>query len=207
MKTYVFGAGGHAKVVVGTLLELGMRVEGLFDDQSDKWGEEVLGVKILGPIKDGAKLNGSAGIIAIGDNITRSRLAHTLKGLRWVTAVHPRASVHRSVQLGPGTVVLAGAVIQPDVRIGAHCIINTGATIDHDCRLGDFVHIAPGVHLGGNISVGSGSLLGIGSVVIPGIRIGEWATVGAGGVVTEDVPSHCTVAGIPAKIINQSGLK
>jgi len=40
-----------------------------------------------------------------------------------------------------------------------------------------------------------------GSVIIPGIRVGEWATVGAGGVVTQDVPSYTTVAGVPAKIV------
>lgn len=51
MRVYVFGGGGHAKVVIGTLLELGMAVEGVFDDCSDKWGDEILGIKILGPIR------------------------------------------------------------------------------------------------------------------------------------------------------------
>ncbi|MDH7596410.1 MAG: acetyltransferase [Methanothrix sp.] len=203
MKIYVFGGGGHAKVVVGTLLELGMTIEGIFDDRSEKWGDEILGIKIVGPVSEGAKISGSgsAGVIAVGDNRMRLRLAHLLKGWRWITAVHPRAWVHSSVQLGPGTIVLAGAMIQPNVRIGAHCIINTGATIDHDCTLGDFVHVAPGVNLGGNIFLGIGSFVGIGGVIIPGIHVGEWASVGAGGVVIQDVPSYTTVAGVPARII------
>lgn len=203
MKVYVFGGGGHAKVVVGTLLELGMDVEGIFDDCSDKWGNEILGVKILGPISEGAKSSGYGGIIALGDNLTRSRLVDRLKGWRWITAIHPRAWVHSSVKLGPGTVVLAGAIIQPNVHVGAHCIINTGATIDHDCVLSDFVHVAPGVNMGGNVFLGSGCFVGIGGVIIPRIRIGEWATVGAGGVVTQDVPSYTTVAGVPAKIVRE----
>ncbi len=204
MKVYVFGAGGHAKVIIGTLLELGMNVEGLFDDRSEIWGDKILGVEILGPISEGARLSGCAGIIAIGDNTTRARIAQLLNGWRWIKAVHPRAWIHSSTELGPGTIVLAGAMVQPNVRIGEHCIINTGATIDHDCALGDFIHIAPGVHVGGNVFLGDGSFVGIGGVIIPGICIGEWVTVGAGSVVIEDVPSYSTVAGVPAKTIREA---
>jgi sugar O-acyltransferase (sialic acid O-acetyltransferase NeuD family) len=103
------------------------------------------------------------------------------------------------VQLGAGSVVFAGAVIQPDVKIGNHCIINTATTIDHDCVLGDYVHLAPGVHLAGNVSIDEGCFLGIGSVVIPGIKIGSKVTVAAGGVVVNHVACKKTIMGIPAK--------
>jgi len=203
MRVYVFGAGGHSEVVVGTLLDLDIATGGLFDDQPYTWGKEVLGVKVLGPIVDGAKLNGEVGIIAVGDNASRLELAHKLSGWNWTTIVHPKAWVHSSVQLGPGTVVCAGAIIQPNVHVGSHCIINTGATIDHDCVLGNFVHVAPGVHLGGNVFLGEGTLAGIGGIVMPGKRIGEWSLIGAGGVVVKDVPARSVVAGVPAKIINK----
>jgi sugar O-acyltransferase (sialic acid O-acetyltransferase NeuD family) len=203
MRAYVFGAGGHAKVVVGTLLELGAVVEGLFDDQPDMWGKDVLGAKILGPITEATQMKGEVGVIAVGDNLTRSRLARLLKGWKWITIVHPKAWVHSSVQLGPGTVVFAGGIIQPNVRVGAHCIVNTGATVDHDCVLDDFVHVAPGVHLGGNVFLGEGVLVGIGGVIIPGRCIGEWSTVGAGSAVINDVPRRSTLAGVPAKIITE----
>lgn len=203
MKVYVFGAGGHAKVVVGSLLHLGAVVEGLFDDRPDMWGKDVLGAKVLGPIKEATQMSEEVGVIAIGDNLTRTRIVRLLKGWKWMTIVHPKAWVHSSVQLGPGTVVFAGAIIQPDVRVGAHCIINTGATVDHDCVLDDYVHIAPGVNLGGNVFLGKGALVGIGGVVIPGRCIGEWSTVGAGSVVINDVPRRSVLAGVPAKIIRE----
>lgn len=200
MRAYVFGAGGHAKVVVGSLLDLGAVVEGLFDDKPDMWGKDLLGAKVLGPITEATQMNDGVGVIAVGDNLTRSRLVRLLKGWKWMTIVHPKAWVHSSVQLGPGTVVFAGAMIQPDASVGAHCIINTGATVDHDCVLEDFVHVAPGVHLGGNVILREGTLVGIGGVVIPGRCIGEWSTVGAGSVVINDVPKRSVVAGVPARM-------
>jgi sugar O-acyltransferase (sialic acid O-acetyltransferase NeuD family) len=195
----VVGAGGHAKVVVATLREAGFTVAGLFDDDARKLGQRVLDVPVRGVLADLVALKPANLVIAIGNNVVRRQIAGRLGKSNWVTVIHPRACVHKSAKLGPGTVVFAGAVIQPDAQLGAHCIVNTAATIDHDCRLGDFVHVAPGGHLGGNVTVGDGVLLGIGSGAIPGVQIGEWTTVGAGGVVTRDLPSGCVAVGVPAK--------
>jgi acetyltransferase-like isoleucine patch superfamily enzyme len=43
--------------------------------------------------------------------------------------------------------------------------------------------------------------LGMNVVVLKGVTIGEGAIVAAGSVVTKDVPSHCLVAGVPAKVV------
>lgn len=196
---YVFGAGGHAKVIIGTLIDLGISISGIFDDQPTLWDKTIFGAKVLGPIEMGESMSGEAGIIGIGDNRTRFGIAHRLIGWNFLTLIHPHAWIHSSVKLGPGTVVFSGAVIQPDVKIGSHCIINTGATVDHDCFLEDFVHIAPGTNMGGNIHVDEGVFIGIGGTIIPGINIGRWAITGAGSVIIHDVSEHSTVVGVPAK--------
>lgn len=201
MMVYVFGAGGHARVVVSTLLEAGRAVAGLFDDDARTRGQQVLGVEVLGPIREAVGLPGGVGVLAIGDNRTRRKVAETLRGWTWLPVVHPRASVHDSVELGPGTVVFAGAVIQPEARLGSHCIVNTGATVDHECEIGSYAHLAPGVHLGGGVKVGEGVLLGIGAVAIPGVRIGAWSVVGAGSVVLEDLSAGVKAVGAPARAI------
>ena len=59
--------------------------------------------------------------------------------------------------------------------------------------------MAPGCRLAGNVHVGTGALLGIGSAVVPGIEIGPWATVGAGSVVLRAVATETTVGGVPAE--------
>lgn len=201
----VFGAGGHAKVVVSTLLAAAIPVAAVVDDDRGKWGKSILGFPVTGcdPEKD---LAGRRGVIAIGDNRTREGLEKRFPGVLWETVVHPHAWVHPSVTLGAGTVVFAGAVIQPDTVIGRHCIVNSRASIDHDCSVGDYCHIAPGVCLAGEVSVGEGAFLGIGSVVIVGKEVGAWSIIGAGGAVTSDIPAHVTAVGVPARIVKEHGL-
>ena len=197
----IIGAGGHGKVVISVLRAGGYLIEGVFDDNPAKWGGSLLGVEIRGGVSELASAGARLGVVAIGDNTTRQRIARDLVNLRWLTVVHPFACVHESARLGPGTVVFAGAVVQPEAVIGSHVIINTGATVDHDCEIADFAHLAPGVHLAGSVRIGMGTVLGAGSSVAPNRRIGEWTTVGVGAAVALDLPDHVTAVGVPARPI------
>lgn len=200
----VIGAGGHAKVVLATLLAAGYTVNGLFDDDLSKVGHDVFNVPVFGGLKQIERFGSNSAIIALGDNKKRKEIATYLdRYCKWITVSHPKAIIHGSVDIGKGTVICAGAVIQPDTVIGDHVIINTGATVDHECRIEDFVHIAPGVHLAGNVSIKNGTFLGLGVVVIPGKTVGEGAVVGAGSVVIDDIPPFTKVAGVPARPIRK----
>jgi sugar O-acyltransferase (sialic acid O-acetyltransferase NeuD family) len=195
---YVFGAGGHARVVLATARRLGLRPAGLFDDDPQKDGLYVDGVRVLGPTGRHADHPRLPGIIAIGDNHTRARLASTLR-LEWLTLVHPAAFVEEGATLGEGTVVMAGAVVQTSAVVGAHVIVNTCASVDHDCTVGDFCHVAPGAHLAGGVTVEEGVLLGIGCSVVTRRHIGPWATIGAGAAVVADLSGDAVAVGVPAR--------
>lgn len=202
-KVYVYGAGGHAKVVISTLQSAGYTVSAALDDDPQKRDGRVLGVPVLSAALEVESLTGQLAVIGVGDNGVRKAIAERFKNNKWATVVHPKANVHRSVQLGPGTVVFAGAVIQPDTVVGKHSIVNTGATVDHDCVISDYVHVAPGVHLAGGVHLDEGVFLGVGSAVTPGTKIGRWTFVGAGGVVVNDLPRNIEALGVPAKPIRK----
>lgn len=197
----MIGAGGHAKVVINTLIQLNIGIKCIYDDDNEKWGQSLCGVEIAGPISDLIYSVKRRAVMAIGDNQTRKKFANRFENYDWITVIHPRATVHPSVCIGEGTVVFAGAVIQPDTIIGNHCIVNTNASIDHDCIVEDYAHIGPGSCLAGNVKVGEGAFFGIGSVAIMGSAIGRWSTVGAGAAVIHDIPDNVTAVGLPARVI------
>jgi len=196
----VIGAGGHAKVIISTLKVLGFEVRMVLDEDENKWNKTILGIPISGPLDLIKSGNFERGIIAIGDNKTRKIITERYKGCcKWIKIIHPFSYVHTTVEIGEGSVIFAGAVIQPEAKVGNQVIINTSVNVDHDSEIQDYVHIAPGVHLAGGVFVGEGALVGIGSSVLPYKRIGKWATVGAGAVVNKDIPDFLTVVGVPAK--------
>lgn len=202
MKIIIAGAGGHGKVVCDTLLAQSLDVKGFIDKDPQKWKSSLVGIPILGDI-DALTDRQLAIAMGIGDNMAREKVFHHAKtlGFRFVNAIHPSAVIGRGCRLGEGIVIFANVVINPDTQIGDDVILNTSCSVDHDCVLEAHAHLAPGVRLAGNVKVGEGTLLGIGTAVIPGIKIGAHSIVGAGSVVIRDVPDNCVAVGNPAQVI------
>lgn len=202
----VYGAGGHAKVVIDILERAGQyQIAGILDDRTELHGSEFCGYQLLGgcDVLREDKYRACAAVFAVGDNAARMALWERLQafGVSLALAVHPSAQIGRDVRLGAGTVVMAGAVVNPGSIIEQNVILNTGATVDHDCRIGACVHISPGAHLAGNVSVGALAHIGTGASIVPDVSIGRGAIVGAGAAVVSDVPDGVTVAGVPARRI------
>src|SRR3954471_22418789 len=157
----VLGAGGHGKVVADILMSQGLLVRGFLDDDPAIWGARRLGIPVLGGIEAYAEFDPTGLILGVGEIAARkeivARLGYRARHL-WCNAIHPRATVARSVTLGSGVAVMAGAVVNPDTTLGDHCVINTGTTVDHDCLIGAYAHIAPGAHLAGGVQVGDGAM-------------------------------------------------
>jgi len=118
--------------------------------------------------------------------------------------------------------------IEPSFRCdyGYNITLGEGAEFNFDCCILDCAPVkigrkflcAPNVHiyaathpvcgkerelyeLARPVTIGDNVWVGGQTVICPGVTIGNDVTIGAGSVVTRDVPSHCVVAGNPAKII------
>lgn len=200
-KIKIYGAGGHSRVVMDLAEVLGYTITKIFDDFADHT-QPLTGDNrpSLSESKESFLSENEPLIIAIGDNHIRCSLADKVKS-PFVKLIHPNAEVSKYAELGDGTVVNAGGIIQAGAKIGRHVIINTGALVDHDSIVGDFAHISPNVALTGHVEVGEGSHIGAGAIIIPKVKIGKWCIVGAGTVVIRDVPDYAVVVGNPGRII------
>jgi len=116
---------------------------------------------------------------------------------------------------------------KPKIRIGSYCSILN----DFQCNaslsveIQDYVLIAPRVFITDSdhivdecgekttlcsefrsapVVIEHNCWLGVNAVVLKGVRIGHHATVGANAVVTRDVPPGCTVAGVPARVVERA---
>jgi sugar O-acyltransferase (sialic acid O-acetyltransferase NeuD family) len=207
---FVYGAGGHGKVVADILISnKEKRFAGFVDDRAQLTGTDVIGYPVLG---NGDWLHRQkikhpvAVVLGVGNNRSRCQLARRCAGwdIQILTAIHRTAVVASSAELGRGTVVMAAAVINSEARLGEGVIVNTGAVVEHDVEIGDFAHISPNACLGGASRLGAASHLGLGAVVLPDVSVGSESIIGAGAVVLKDLPSKIVAVGVPARILRRT---
>ncbi|MGN7938756.1 acetyltransferase [Virgibacillus sp. 6R] len=204
-KLLIIGASGHGKVVADIAFAMEKWKSIAFLDDNDKVKSSI-GFEVIGCTKDILKFKDDYDIfIAVGNNKIRKKFHNKLEdlGATIPVLIHPDAIVGSQVEIGNGTVVMAGAVLNCCTTIGKGCIINTSSSIDHDNKLEDFVHISPGVHLAGTVQIGQGTWLGIGSKVINNVNITANCIFGAGSVVVNDIMEQGKYIGVPARKIDE----
>ncbi len=140
-------------------------------------------------------------------------------------------SVGAGTMIGPHVSLTAGMapgqemLTSPVVRIGDRCVIGRGShivghwsiDIGDDVQTGPYVYITDQNHsyeepdepigrqppVEAAVSIGAGSWLGAHAVVLPGAQVGRHVVVAAGAVVRGQVPDHCVVAGVPARVVRR----
>ena len=103
-----------------------------------------------------------------------------------LTGIH----IHRESEIGPGLVVhnCCGIFILA-TRIGHSCTVNQGVSVGS-------------VRGTGWPTIGNNVYLAAGCKIMGGVTIGDNVVVSANSLVASDVPSNCTVMGVPARIIS-----
>ena len=190
----LYGASGHAKVIIDILEANGQKIDFIVDD--NPLLSELLGYEVK---RNTGEYDEA--IISIGSCEIRKKIVKGLKVKKYLSSVHPSAVISPRATIDEGTVVMQGAIVQSCAMIGKHCIVNTGASVDHDCEIGDYVHVAPHSTVLGGVTIGEGSFIGAGAVVKQYITIGKTCMIGAGAVVLKDVPDGAMVVGVPGKEI------
>lgn len=111
----------------------------------------------------------------------------------------------KNLVLGEGVFVNMGCRFQDTGGI----VVGDGSLIGHGCTLTTLDHAMDPQRradmIPSPVTIGRKVWLGASVTVVPGVTIGDGAVVGAGAVVTKDVPADTIVAGVPARVIRETG--
>ena len=148
----------------------------------------------------------------------------TIYGEQWIeigsgTMIGERASICAGMSpghdLGPGTVLRIGD--RCVIGRGSHIVAHASIDIGDDVFTGPYVYITdqnhsyadPSVPIGRQwpvnapVSIGAGTWLGTGVIVLPGAVIGRNVVVAAGSVVRGEIADRCVIAGVPARVVKR----
>lgn len=198
-KAYIFGGGGHARVIASFLDVAPVFVVRKSDSDARLPGSIMLDDDYFRDLPPGDAY------VGIGDNAARQACASRLRaaGVNMPACAAPTAFIARDAEIGSGAVIGAGAVIGSRARIGADAIVNTHSSVDHDCVLGALSQVTAGVTFGGGVRAGANCFFGVKSAVIPNKTIGDNVHIVAGSLVIADVESNVVMGGNPARLVKR----
>lgn len=212
----VVGAGGFGRETVEAARAMNAvgaswRLLGYLDDDAALSGQCPEDVPVLGGREELKHLPNASVVVCTGrpdDYLSRPRIVESfgIPAERYATIVHPTAAVAPSSRIGPGSVLLAHAVLTAAVRIGSHVAVMPHVTFTHDDVVEDFATLATGVSLGGGVRIGQCAYVGAGALVRENRDVGPCALVGMGSVVITDVPACEVWAGVPARYLRGTGI-
>ena len=199
-KIILIGAGGNARSCIDVIEEAGQfEIAGLVEKDKSMVNKN-FGYPIIGTDNDFDNLREKYdfAIITVGQiksSHIRVKLFQILKEYDFTLPViiSPNAYLSKHSQVGEGTIIMHGAIVNINVKIGKNCLINSNSLIEHDAVIGDHCHIATGAIINGEVSVGNKTFIGSGAVIKQSISIGDECTVGAGVIIKNDISTNQVV--------------
>ena len=199
-KILLIGAGGHARACIDVLEEENQfEIAGLIE-KGESISNESLGYPIIGTDDDLKVLRQQYknALITVGQIKSpkiRIKLYQLLKELDFTlpVIVSSQAYVSKHAQIGEGSIIMHGVIINANAKIGNNCIINNRALIEHDAVIGDHCHIATGAIINGEVSVENETFIGSSAVTKQAISIGKNCVIGASLVLKNDIESNRVV--------------
>ncbi len=193
-KILLIGSGGHGHACIDVIEISGQyKIAGLIDKDEQKFNS-TLGYPILGANNDLENLRQqySYALVTVGQIKSpeiRIKLYNLLKGLDFILPVitSPKAYVSKHAQIGEGSIIMHGSIVNANAKIGKNCIINNHSLIEHDAIIGDHCHISTNAIVNGEVDVGNKSFIGSGSVIKQSVSIGTECVIGAGVVIKNDI--------------------
>ena len=212
-KIIVLGTGGNCIDIFDTLNDINKvndekiyECAGFLDDDANKIGQKFNGIEVVGTLADAVNFEDCFFVNGIGnpENFWKKQeiIGKTkIKNDKFLSIIHPTASVSEMSSIGKGTVVFQNVTITSNSRIGDHVVVLPNSIISHDVIISDYASIAGGVCVSGGVEIGESCYLGTNSTIKGNLKIGKNSLVGMGSVVLRNVEENVVVAGNPAKFL------
>ncbi len=180
----------------------------LVDDDPALWGRTVGGRPVVGGVDLVLEFEDYHVLVCAGRGSARRSIVERLLTMgihrdRFTQTVHPQVDVPKGCVVGAGSIVLAGAVLTADVQVGEHVVVMPNVTLTHDDVLEDYATVCAGASLGGGVRVCAEAYIGMNAAVRENLTVGAGATLGMGAVLLEELPSHETWVGVPARPVRK----
>lgn len=140
-------------------------------------------------------------IIAVGDPYDRAMLYEKIKKAKFnvATLIHPTVHIPDSAEISEGVIIGQYALISVNVRIGANSLIQNTCSIGHDSEIGSNCVLSAFSSIAGKCTVGSNTYISMNVPVKECISIGSGSIIGMGSVVLRDIPDNVVALGNPAR--------
>lgn len=201
----IIGAGGHGRAVLDAARSSNHNVLAFVDEKLA--GKKVLGVDVVATANEFLEIRNLQFFVAIGDNYRRQQIATRTKldlpDASEAIIIHETAYVSPFSSIEGGCVIMAKVVVGANCRIERGCILNTGSQVDHDGYLKEYSSLGPAACLGGAVTLGTRSVVALGSSIKHGLEIGNDTIISAHAYLHQSVPDGVVYAGVPARKIKE----
>ena len=199
----IVGTGPQAQIVADTLRALVYQggqalLVGMIGEEAGQVGSWIAGAQVIGTLGEIGKFKHDAIICCVDGDIERKAIYEQLstQGERFVTVVHPAASVALEVEIGNGTYIGAHVVLSVACKVGANVVIRGPSSVGFHARIEDHVTIAPATVIGDDAKIGVATSIEMGAKVLSRVKIGSFCRVSPNSVADIDLPD-LSVFGVP----------
>ena len=204
----LIGGGGHCKSCIDVIESTNeFTVAGLIDSK-EKFGESILGYKVIGCDDDLEELSKTYNyaLITVGQIKSakiRVRLFNLLisLGFELPPIIASSAYVSSHATIGHGSIIMHQAMINANADIGVNCIINTKALIEHDSTVGNHCHVSTNSVLNGDVKIGDECFVGSGTTFVNGLTTSNNVFIGINSVVNKKLSEPGIYVGNPIRKI------
>lgn len=144
--------------------------------------------------------------LAIGNRLNNTQLKQKVYvnikeiGFDMPVIIGQNVIIHMGVEIGEGTIIRDGAIVQSNCKLGRCVMIGDRAIITHDTSIDDFTQVVSGCTLGRNLKIGKSVFFGYGAVVTNDLTIVDNCIIGANSLVNKDCLTEGKYLGSPAML-------